>query len=110
MSEGDYGFLRFDDLAAIDQSGPRTPREEAWELLGSISPAPIGPLERQRIVDWPRITQCIRGGTRISITAVRPEFTVSLVFDPAAPSDGRYETRGERPESGRTSVVVPLGD
>ena len=45
MNDTTYGFLRFDNLGAIEQSTPDTPLEEAWEVLASVSPAPIGPVQ-----------------------------------------------------------------
>lgn len=108
MTTGSHGFLRFDDVASIEQSRPNTPQQEAWELLASLSPTPIGPRETQRITDWPRITQCIRNGTRFSITATRPESTISVGFDSATRSDGSYEIRGKRTESGRVLAIMPI--
>src|ERR1043166_8507755 len=105
MNDTPYGILRFDDLAAVSEKKLGTPLEQAWELLASLSPTPIAPLPSQSTLDWPQITECIRTGSRYSLTAKRPDATVSLIFDSAAPNEGGYNIRSSLRHHNETGTV-----
>ncbi len=108
MENRNYGSLRFQDLVHFETGGALSPVDEAMELLSKFSKTP---LKISPIVDWPRITQCIRRGTLFSLTACAPGLTTYLRLDPAAPNTGDYEIHiplERRNETGRVLSVIAL--
>lgn len=108
MEKTNCGVLRFQDLARFEASGPLSQVDQAMELLSSLSKTP---LKVSPIVDWPRITQCIRRGTLFALTAQSPGLTAHLRFDPADPDTGDYEIHvplERRNEAGRVVSVIAL--
>lgn len=108
MDDTIYGRLRFQNLAKFEASGALGPVEEALEVLAAAAKSP---LKAPPIMDWPRITQCIRRGSMFALMAEAPGLRASLRFDPAAPNEGDYEIHvsGERRhETGEVLSVLPL--
>lgn len=83
-----YGFLHFQEASTFDDSKPSGALEQAMELLATLTKTP---LKVPSIDDWPRISDCIRRGTLLSLTVESPTLRASLRFDPNKPNSGDYE-------------------
>lgn len=113
MKPTTYGFARFDNLRTYSQSRPDTPVQEAIELLAKLAgennfsfQTPIRPPSVPPIMDWPRITDCIRRGALFSLTIEHPGQRAFLRFNPSSPLEGDYEIRIPSQHRNETGNIV----
>jgi len=86
----EYGRLHFQDLTSFEDT-PRDIVEAALDELASRVGKPVEP--PPPLIDWARITECVRHDTRVSLTAEDARMRASLNFDAALPERGRYFIR-----------------
>ena len=102
-----YGVLRFQQFDQFIRIAPEVLLQAALASLGGPAPRPPA------ITDWPRITESIRRGSRVLLTAETPSLRASLDFDPEVPDAGSYEVhfpRERRHDKGSVLTVRPVED
>jgi hypothetical protein len=83
----DYGRLDFQDAGTFRET-PGNALDQALDELATYSRKGAQPPN-----DWPRITECLRHQTMISLTAENARVRTFLRFDPAQPEAGSYQLR-----------------
>jgi hypothetical protein len=105
----EYGRLHFQDVGTFDD----TQRDIVKEALNELTRRVQKSVEPPPIIDWARITECIREDTRIWLPVEDPRMRVSLRFDSAGPQPGNYEIRTpieHRIERGRVVSIITIDE
>ncbi len=109
------GSLDIANAADYDRDRPHVSMKDALELLEKIlsKPIPFEPRSAPPPLNWLRITQAIRSGSRVAVQAERPGWEVSINFTTVSPFDGAYDIKvpsQRRNEHGTVTVVESIGD
>jgi len=105
-----YGRLQIQDGRNFEDSKPLSTMEQALELLAKVSKKSP---KATPVDDWPRIIECVKRGTLMSLTAETVDSRIFLKFDTASPFFGNYELRvpaEHRYERGEVYNVTPIDE